>query len=155
MLLNHLPWAGVLLLEHEFGVLLGIDNVWVVQSQLLGPEKDVVGCLDTQHHAVVLVSNLVLIAAKPAPAPDVVLLQPRECLAEDLVAAQGRGGVPVLDAAVVKGHDLVARLQELRVDGSQQSLLHNCGPTSGHVDPLEGRAPTSDHTNENIGNSEL
>ena len=64
------------------------------------------------------------------------VLQEGEGLIEYAVSLETGGGVAVVQTAVVDGHDLVSGLQELRVDGSCDSVLRtersgtqSCGGT--------------------------
>lgn len=61
----------------------------------LGAEQHVVSTLHTQHEGMVLVADLVSVAAKPASAPDLVLLQPGQGIYKDPLSAYTGGGVPV------------------------------------------------------------
>lgn len=58
-------------------------------------EQYIVCTLHPQHEAVVLVADLVSVAAKPAPAPDLVLLQPGQSIDKDTLTSYTGSGVPV------------------------------------------------------------
>lgn len=49
----------------------------------LGAKENVVCALHTQHETVVLVANLISVAAKSTSAPDLVLLQPGKGIYKD------------------------------------------------------------------------
>lgn len=88
-----------------------IDEVRVIQRQLRRAVDDVIGRLHAQHEAVVLIAHLVAPAAEASPREDVLGLQGGEELFEHAFALQGRGGVAVVEAAVVGRDDLVGRLE--------------------------------------------
>jgi hypothetical protein len=95
----------------------------VLQRELLGAVQDVVHALHADKAAVVLVCHLVLVGPEATATPDILLLQVGQCLLQHPVSLQRRGGVPVLQAAVVDGHDLVGGLDHLRVDGALDGFL--------------------------------
>ena len=61
----------------------------------LGPKQHVVSTLHTQHEGMVLVADLISVAAKPASAPDLVLLQPGQGIYKHPLTAHTGGGVPM------------------------------------------------------------
>mmetsp|Transcript_19396 Transcript_19396/g.61731 ORF Transcript_19396/g.61731 Transcript_19396/m.61731 type:complete len:540 (+) Transcript_19396:304-1923(+) len=123
-----IPSEGTLSAIEGLGVLLGVDDVGVVEGHLLGAEEHVVHALHAQHERVVLVGHLVLVAAEAPAAPHVVLPQEGEGLGEDGVAPHGGGGVAVLQPPVVDRHDLAVGSHELRGDGPQHGLLDDLRP---------------------------
>ncbi len=62
----------------------------------LGSEEDVVSRLDAQHERVVLIADLVLVAAEAAARPDAGLPQPRQRLLQSAIPRQAGRGVAVL-----------------------------------------------------------
>ena len=65
-------------------------------SAHLGAKEDVVGALHAQHERVVLVADLVLVAAKAASRPDARLAQPGQGLVQHAVPGQAGSGVAML-----------------------------------------------------------
>mmetsp|Transcript_14864 Transcript_14864/g.41788 ORF Transcript_14864/g.41788 Transcript_14864/m.41788 type:complete len:575 (-) Transcript_14864:45-1769(-) len=115
----------------ELGVLLGVDDVGVVECDLLGAKLDVVGALHAKHEGVVLVGHLVLVGAKAATGPDALGPQERQGLLQDPIAGKGGSGVAVLQAPVVDGDDLVGGLHKLGADCALDGLLHQLRPRPG------------------------
>ena len=74
-----------------------------------------IGGLDAEHEAVVLVADLVAPGAEAAAGVDVFLLEFGEELLQHALALEGRGRVAVVEAAVVGGDDFVVGLQHGRV----------------------------------------
>lgn len=111
-----------------------IHEIRIIQRQLRRAVDDVIGCLDTQHEAVILVAHLVAPAAEPAPREDVLGLQGGEELFEHALALEGRGRVAVVEAAVVGRDDLVGGLEH----GGVEEAADGVGKEGGVVDGLEG-----------------
>ena len=114
--------------QTPLGVLSAVDEVGVVESQLDSAVDNVVHSLNTEHERVVLVTNLVAPATEAATGPDVLLLELGQDLGKSALTLQGWGGVTVVEATVVGGHDLIGGLQHLSVDEtldrlSQKSLV--------------------------------
>lgn len=62
----------------------------------LGAKEDVVCALHPQHEGVILVADLVLIAAKAPARPDARLPQPGQRLLQNTIPRQAGCGVPML-----------------------------------------------------------
>lgn len=65
-------------------------------SRYLGAEQNIVCALHAQHQAVVLVAHFVSVAAKPASAPDLVLLQPWQGIDQHTLTPNTGGRVAML-----------------------------------------------------------
>ena len=61
----------------------------------LGAKQHIVCTLHAQHKGVVLVADLISVAAKPASAPDLVLLQPGQGIYKNTLTANARSWVSV------------------------------------------------------------
>ena len=61
----------------------------------LGTKQHIVCALHTQHEGVVLVADLISVAAKPSSAPDLVLLQPGQGLYQHALTAHAGGWITV------------------------------------------------------------
>ena len=107
-------------------VLATVDEVGVVERQLNSAVDDVVDGLDTQHEGVVLVADLVPPAAESATGPDVHILELGQELSEDTLALERGSRVPVVEATVVGGDDLILGEDHLGVDQSLDALLQEC-----------------------------
>lgn len=68
------------------------------QKTYLGAEQNIVCALHTQHQTVVLVANLISVAAKPASAPNLVLLQPWKSVYKDTFTTYTWGWITMLQA---------------------------------------------------------
>lgn len=109
-----------------------VDEVRVIQRQLCGAVDDVVGGLDAEHEAVVLVADLVAPASEAAARVDVVrVLQRGQELLEDALALERRGRVAVVEAAVVGRYDLVLGLDHVRGDEAGDAVLEDRGFVDG------------------------
>ena len=111
-----------------------VYEIRIIQCQLRRAVDDVIGRLDAQHEAVVLIPHLVAPAAEPAAREDVLGLQGGEELLEHPLALEGRGRVAVIKAAVVGRDDLVGGLEH----GGVEEAADGVGEEAGVVDGLEG-----------------
>lgn len=127
--------------QSSLRVLTAVNEVGVVQGQLDGTVDDVVDSLDTQHERVVLVTDLVAPAAETATRPDTLLLELGQDLGQSALTLQRRGGVTVVEAAVIGGDDLVARTEHLGVD----ETLDRVGQEGLVIDVLHGRFGNLQH----------
>ena len=75
-----------------------------------------IGGLDTQHEAVVLIADFVAPAAEAAAGVDVFFLEFGQELFQDGFAFEGWGWVAVVEAAVVGGYDFVGWFQHVGCD---------------------------------------
>ncbi len=111
-----------------------INKIRIIQRQLRSAVDDVIGGLDAEHKAVVLVAYLVAPAAEAAAGVDVFLLELWEEVFEHAFALEGWGRVAVVEAAVVGGDDFLVGLKHLRVEEAADGV----GEEGGVVDGLEG-----------------
>lgn len=88
----------------HIGIAALIDDVGVVESEFARAMEHVLDRLNAEHAAVILVGHFVLPAPEPAPAPDVVLLEPRQRLGQRLVPVQRWRRVAVLHSPAL--HEL-------------------------------------------------
>ena len=89
----------------------------------------------------VLVADLVAPATEAATGPDVLLLHLGQDLGESTLALQRRGGVTVVEAAVVGGNNLIGGSEHLSVD----KTLDRLGQESVVVNRLHGRFGNLQH----------
>lgn len=108
-----------------------VDEVWVIEGQLGGAVDDMVGGLDAEHEAVVLVADLVTPAAEAAAGVDVFGLEGGEELFEDAFALEGRGRVAVVEAAVVGADDFVGGAEHGGVDEALDAVCEEGGVVDG------------------------
>jgi hypothetical protein len=127
--------------QAALGVLATVDKVGVVEGQLNGTVDNVVNSFDTQHEGVVLVADLVAPRAETATGPDTLLLELGQNLGEGTLTLQARGGVTVVEAAVVGGDDLITGGEHLGVD----KTLNGLGKESLVVNGLHGRLGNLQH----------
>mmetsp|Transcript_26431 Transcript_26431/g.59170 ORF Transcript_26431/g.59170 Transcript_26431/m.59170 type:complete len:202 (-) Transcript_26431:782-1387(-) len=84
----------------------------------------------------VLVGHLVFVGPEAAAAPHVVLLEQRQRLGKCGVAHEVGGRVPVLETAVVDGHDLRVRLAKCHVDRPLDGFLDDFRQVDGLLHAL-------------------
>lgn len=112
--------------QSSLGVLSSVDEVGIVEGQLDRSVDNIVDRFHAQHERVVLIADLVAPAAEATTRPDVLLLQLGQDLRKSSLALQGWSGVTVVEAAVVRGDNLVRRLQHLGVDEALDRLGQEC-----------------------------
>ena len=89
----------------------------------------------------VLVTDLVAPATETATRPDALLLELGQDLGQSTLTLQRGGGVTVVEAAVVGGHNLITGAEHLSVD----ETLDGVGQESLVVDRLHGRLGNFQH----------
>ena len=67
----------------------------ISQVTYLGAKQNIVCAFHTQHETVVLVAHFISVAAEPASAPNLVLLQPGQSVYKHPLPTHARGGVAV------------------------------------------------------------
>ncbi len=82
-------------MQNLYGTILCFGTRCTGRKPYLGTEQHIVCALHAQHEGVVLVSNLISVAAESASAPDLVLLQPGQGIYKNTLAAHARGWVSV------------------------------------------------------------
>mmetsp|Transcript_2676 Transcript_2676/g.6402 ORF Transcript_2676/g.6402 Transcript_2676/m.6402 type:complete len:516 (+) Transcript_2676:910-2457(+) len=100
------------------------------ERQLLCSRHDIVSCLNPEHTTVVLVCNLVLPRPKPAAAPDVVLLQPRQDFVQHGIPPYRWRWIAVEQTPVVNRHNFAVLCHELGVDSALDCVTHHPRPNS-------------------------
>jgi hypothetical protein len=97
-------------------------------------KQDVVNGLHAQHERVVLVGDLVLVAAEAAAGPDVVLPQPGLRLVQRCVPRHARRGVPVFDppAVSIQAPSTLILLR-LASTADQPSTINTRAGTAWHI----------------------
>lgn len=78
-----------------------IDEIRIIERQLRRAIDNVIGGLNPQHEAMILIPNLVSPASETAAGIDVFSLEPGEELCEDAFALECGGRVAVIETAVV------------------------------------------------------
>lgn len=103
-----------------------IDKIRIIQRQLRRSIDDIIRCLHPQHEAVILVTDLVSPASETPAGVDVVfILEGGEELFKDAFALEGRGGVAVIEAAVVGRDDFVVGLEHRGVEEAGDAVFED------------------------------
>ena len=93
-----------------------IHKIRIIERQFRRTVDDMIGRLDPQHEAVILIADFVAPAAEAAAGVDVFFLEFGQELFEDAFAFEGRGRVAVVEAAVVSGDDFVGGFEHVGCD---------------------------------------
>ena len=118
-----------------------VDEIRVIEGQFRGAVDDVIGGFDTEHETVVLVSDFVAPGAEAAAGEDGFLVEGGEEGFERAFALEGRGGVAVVEAAVVGGDDLIGGAEHFGGD----ETLDAVGEEVFVVDGLHGGFGNFEH----------
>mmetsp|Transcript_23600 Transcript_23600/g.40100 ORF Transcript_23600/g.40100 Transcript_23600/m.40100 type:complete len:221 (-) Transcript_23600:843-1505(-) len=103
-----------------------IGQAGVEKREFLGAMQHIIGSLHTEHAGVILVADFVLVASKAPSRPNVVVfLQHRKRFSQNGISLQAGSWVSMLQAAVVSGHNLVTRLDQLSVDGTSNCVANH------------------------------
>ena len=98
-------------------------------------------CFDTEHEGVVLVANFVSPAAETTTRVDAHILKLGEELLENTLSLECRGGIAVVELAVIGGDNLILGLDHIRVDKPLDAICQECR----FVDGLHGRLGNLQH----------